>query len=117
MRRFVTIRVSACAALFWLLVAGGCDTVRVAEVIRELQVRSLRVSPKILTVQVGQNVPLSAAVVLEDNSVSDSAAWVSANTAIATVSPEGVVTARGAGVTRVKATRGDVSDSAAITVA
>jgi hypothetical protein len=116
MRRFVTIRTPAYAALFCVLVAGGCDIARVADVNRERRVLSLSVSPKSLAVQVDQNVPLSATVVLEDSSTSDSAAWSSANTAIASVSPDGMVTARAIGLTRVRAARGEMSDSAAITV-
>ncbi len=67
---------------------------------------------------IGQTVQLTASVVDQnDSTISEAAvAWTSSDTMIATVSAEGVVTARKNGDARITATSGDVSASAGITV-
>ena len=67
---------------------------------------------------IGQTVQLTASVVDQnDSTISEAAvAWTSSDTLIATVSAEGVVTARKNGDARITATSGNVSASAGITV-
>ena len=67
---------------------------------------------------IGQTVQLTATIVGQDDSTITGATvvWTSSDTLIATVSAEGVVTARKNGDARITATSGNVSASAGITV-
>ena len=77
------------------------------------------ISPSTATLtSIGQTIQLTATVVDQADSAIPGATvvWASSDTSIAPVSAEGVVTARKNGSTRITATSGGVSESAAITV-
>lgn len=75
------------------------------------------VSPRITALVVGQSYPLAATGISRDGDQAPTGAtWTSANPAVATVSAEGVVTARRAGKTVLTATVGGVSTTLPIDV-
>ena len=79
---------------------------------------AVQVSPSTATVEIGKTAQLSATV--RDgagNVMSDAPVlWASSNTAVATVSPSGVVTAIASGIVKIAATSGGVSGMAEVTV-
>jgi hypothetical protein len=79
------------------------------------KVKSITVSPSSATITVGQNLQLTATV--SPASTSTTITWVSTNTAVATVSQNGVVTGVALGTTSITASGSGVSGASAITVA
>ena len=78
-------------------------------------VKAVNVSPSSAALTVGQTVQLTATAAPKNAAATF--AWSSANTAVATVSASGLVTAVGAGTTTVTASAGGKSGSATVTVA
>ena len=87
-------------------------------VVNPTPVASVTVSPSSRTLTIGQTVTLGATARDAGGNVIAGApiTWTSSNTAVATVSASGVVTAVGAGSATIQATSGTASGTAAITV-
>jgi len=81
-------------------------------------VASVTVSPATATVQIGQTQQLTATLRDASNNVltGRSVAWTSSNTAVATTSASGLVSAHAAGSATITATSGSASGTASITV-
>ena len=79
---------------------------------------TVQVSPSTATVEIGKTAQLSATVRDGAGNVMSGAPvlWASSNTAVATVSPAGVVTALASGIVKIAATSGGVSGMAEVTV-
>jgi uncharacterized protein YjdB len=81
-------------------------------------VRSIEVTPEEASIEVGETYQFTATVSYTDGATEDVTAeadWASSNTAVATVDA-GLATGVGAGITRISATYGGISDSATLNV-
>ena len=78
------------------------------------KLRSISVSPSSVTVTTGQTIQLTATA--SPPGTATTFTWASSNTAVATVSTSGLVTAAGQGTASVTASSGGVTGSATITV-
>ena len=104
-------------ALLLALLAVGCSDHPLAPDARE-PVATVSVAPADLALTVGGSAPLTAAVLSEDGSVLHGRGvdWSSEDESVATVSAAGVVTARGAGVTAIRAESEGKAGTVAVTV-
>ena len=99
-----------------LLSAGGCDGDPIEPSLRP---ETIEVSPETgRMVMFGDVLRLTATVRDQNGDTMSSAAvqWSTEDSLVATVTRDGIVSARGSGVVRVQATAGAVSDAATITV-
>lgn len=79
-------------------------------------VKSVQITSKVGTLQVGASYAFAATVTMTDSSTNGNVTWTSSNTATATVAANGNVQALAAGTTTITATAGGLSDSVQLTV-
>jgi uncharacterized protein YjdB len=110
--------IAAGRALIVATAVGCCGQADTASLRVQQLVTTVAVEPQVVTVGIGGTVQLQTTVRDSGNSVVPDAptTWTSDNTAIATVSPNGVVRGVAAGTVSVRATAGDRSSSTQVTV-
>lgn len=107
-------------AILFVLAACGSATGPLLPDAEVKTVSSIKITPDTLTAKRGLVAPkqFTATAVLSDNSMVDvtgAATWASSNPSAATVSPSGVVTVVGAGMTNVTATYDGIDGTSAVT--